>query len=195
VTKVPTTALRGARPEAIWEKRGGQAVSGLGQAMIIGGLGAALVAAVVAQWLFPAGIVGYVLAAAIALATIPLGFVFRKAAGRLTLEGEARERAATLETIDQLAQATGRGVSAEELARLGGTTDEKADRVLTELAKTGDLRLEVTDEGDLLYYPKVQRLRAKGEDVKAIEHAPDGPPVLEDDDSAAKLPTTDARRR
>ena len=67
--------------------------------------------------------------------------------------------------MEKLAEANGgAGVTVSELARLGGVSDEKADAILTNLAETGELRLEVNDEGDLLYYPKVQRLRAGGDD-------------------------------
>lgn len=172
MTTVTTKAIRGARPEPIWEKRGGQAVGGLGNVLLWGGLLAAALAAIALQWLWPAGIVGYLVAFVIALLTAPLGLFFRHAAGKLTAEGIARERQATLDTVDQLAQANGgAGVTAEELARLGGVSEEKADAILTNLAQTGDLRLEVSDDGDLLYYPKVQRLRAGGDDVKAIQHS------------------------
>lgn len=172
MTTVTTKAIRGARPDPIWEKRGGQAVGGLGSVLLWGGLLVAALAALALQWLIPAGIVGYLVAFVIVALTVPLGLFFRHAANKLTAEGVARERQATLDTVDQLAEANGgAGVTVSELARLGGVSEEKADAILTNLAETGELRLEVNDEGDLLYYPKVQRLRAGGDDVKAIQRS------------------------
>ena len=191
MTKVTTKVIQGARPEAIWEKRGGQAVGGLGYALLFGGLGIALVAALVIQWFFPAGILGFVVGAVLLLATAPLGIAFRRAAAKLTQAGADRERTANLETIDQLAQATGTGVTVDELARVGGVTEARADVILTELANAGDLRLEVSDEGVLLYYPKVSKLRVGVPAAQAINYAPGGPPAgyLDGADEAPAAPT------
>ena len=193
MTAATTKAVRGARPEAIWEKKGGQAVSGLGGAILVVGLIAAALAALTLQWLFPAGIAGYVVAAALTLLTLPLGLGFRHAGKKLSAEGLAREKAATLATIDQLAQASGTGVTADELARLGGIDEARADAILTSLAESGDLRLEVSDEGDLLYYPKVQRLRAS-EDVASIaRREPSADELLADEADPGAIRDTQRR--
>lgn len=192
MTTVTTKAIRGARPEPIWEKRGGQAVGGLGGVLLWGGLLTAALAAIALQWLIPAGIVGYLVGFVIAALTVPLGLFFRYAAGKLTAEGAARERQATLETIGQLAEANGgAGVTPAELARLGGVSEEKADAILTQLAETGDLRLEVSDDGDLLYYPKVLRLRAGGDDVKAIQRSASH--AAETEDTPSEEPAAEQR--
>jgi hypothetical protein len=179
VTTVTTKAVRGARPEAIWERQGGKAVEGIGLSVLIGGAATALIGAGVLQWLFPAGIAGYVLGAAILALSLPLGFFLRHAAKKLGEKGDAREYAATLETLLQLSAATpneetgattGGGVSVEEFARLGGVTEAHADRVLTKLAEAGDARLEVNGEGDLLYYPKQPKVRV-ATPVAAISHS------------------------
>jgi hypothetical protein len=181
VTTVTTKAIRGARPEAIWERQGSKAVDGVGLSVLIGGTAAALVSAGVLQWLFPAGIAGFVLAGVIVALTFPLGFFLRHSAKKLSAKGDAREEELTLETLLQLSAATpneetgamsGGGVSVEEFARLGGVTEKHADRVLTKLAESGAARLEVNGEGDLLYYPRQSKVRVAPSAVAAISHSP-----------------------
>lgn len=151
----------------------------MGLALLIGGGAAAALSAGVLQWLFPAGIAGYVLGGILLALTFPLGFFLRHSAKKLADRGDERERELALETLQQISAATpneeteaptGGGVSVEEFARLGGVNEKHADRLLTKLAEAGDIRLEVNNEGDLLYYPKQAKLRVAS-NVAAIAHS------------------------
>lgn len=131
---------------------GGTIVRVVGWAVLAGGLVAALLVGLVLQWLIPAGIAGWVLGGMIAMMTLAVSLLLLMGGGRLRDAGAKKEQDARTRALWQLAQRQRGVVTADEAARAMGVSTADADAVLTDLVKQGgDVRLEVDDDGNLLY--------------------------------------------
>lgn len=104
------------------------------------------------QWLLPGGIVGYLFGGFFAVLGALVGSLLLKGGGKLHDAGVKKERDAKHGALYALAARQGGVVTAELAAHALATSTEEADRRLTELVKEGsDVRLEVDDDGRLLY--------------------------------------------
>jgi hypothetical protein len=106
-----------------------------------------------AQALFPASVLGWIVGASIGLVASLLGIGLILGGRHLGRSGEARARQVRVSALLALAaRSPVRGLTSVEAARAIGTTPDEADALLTSLAKAGEARLEVDDEGRLLYF-------------------------------------------
>jgi hypothetical protein len=131
---------------------GGTIARVLGWLVLAGGLFVGLLFLAFFQWLLPTGIVGYLFGGFFAILGVVVSTLLLKGGGKLHEAGVKKERDAKHGALYALAARHGGVVTAEAAAQALATSVDDADQRLTELVKEGsDVRLEVDDDGRLLY--------------------------------------------
>lgn len=149
---------------------GGTIVRVFGWAVLVGGLLVAALLALFFQWLLPGGFAGFALGGIVGLMSVAFALILLLGGGKLRDSGAKKEQDARMRALHSLAARSSGVVTTEDAARAMGTTTDEADHVLTELVKRGDdVRLEVDDDGRLLYLfgptatvPPTTRVRISG---------------------------------
>ena len=177
---------------------GGQVAKALGWLTLIGGALAAVLVTVVLQALFPAGVAGWILGAAILSIAGIAGFGVLTGGKRLHARGVATERDARERAVMALAARRGGALTAAETGSALGVGEHAADDLLTEMARRSDgtVSLEIDHDGRLVYMFPSLRGRAR------VPVAPSAPPrriaaddeELDHEDEGASAPLRSARR-
>ena len=146
-------------------KVGGSIAKVLGWLTLALGLAAAAVVGALLQVIFPAGVAGWIVGGVIATLALALGVILLVSARKLHVAGSGTERDAAVAAISALAARQGGAVSAEEVGRALRLPVDRADALLTTLAKEqGErFRLEVDDAGRLLYFVDTPAARVRVE--------------------------------
>lgn len=132
---------------------GGTVASAAGVTVLLVGLFLALLVGALLQAIFPAGIVGWVVALPIAFFALAIGIGLLFGGRSLKKSGDEASLDAKERAVFAIARSKDGLVTAADVApRLGVSTSE-ADAFLTALAKRGDgkVSLEVEDDGRLVY--------------------------------------------
>lgn len=133
-------------------KVGGIAARVFGWVTLVFGSTVALGLMLILQAIWPAGWLGYAVAIPIALLTLAVSLTAIIGGKALGNYGKRSELSAQHETIRALAQHRNGWVTASEVARALGVSEERADDMLTDLAKQGgDVSLDLTDDGRIVY--------------------------------------------
>ncbi|MFO0675953.1 MAG: hypothetical protein U0169_05430 [Polyangiaceae bacterium] len=141
-------------------KVGGSVARVFGWLVLAGGLSFAIVVALLAQWLWPAGIVGYILGIPSAIFTLFLATMLLKGGGKLKEVGEEASRSAHRQALFALAEHKGGILTARDVAAALDMPLPDADRMLTHLAthEADHVVLDVDDQGALSYrFPALLR--------------------------------------
>jgi hypothetical protein len=106
------------------------------------------------QWLLPEGILGYLVGSPIALASFVVGYLLLRGGRKLEHAGEDKERATQHQAVFALAANRGGVVSAYDVATALSVPLDRADALLTALAKDRPdwVTLEVDDASGNMYY-------------------------------------------
>jgi hypothetical protein len=176
-------------------KVGGSIAKVLGWLTLALGLAAAAVVGALLQVIFPAGVAGWIVGGVIATLALALGVILLISARKLHVAGTGTERDAAVAAISALAARQGGAVSAEDVGRALRLPVDRADALLTALAKEqGErFRLEVDDAGRLLYFVDTPGVRVRVAPRGSARFDVDAPPASQDEelDDAANA----ARRR
>jgi hypothetical protein len=131
---------------------GGTIARVLGWLILAGSLFVGLLFLAFFQWAFPGGFVGYLLGGFFAILGAIVSTVLLKGGGKLQAVGAKKERDAKEVALYALAARHDGIVTAEVAADALAMSIDEADQRLTDLVKEGsDVRLEVDDDGRLLY--------------------------------------------
>jgi hypothetical protein len=124
------------------------------------------------QWLLPEGILGYVIGSPVMIASLALGLFLLRSGRRLRQSGESTERATQEQAVFALSANRGGVVSAYDVSTALGMPLERADALLTSMAKEKPdwVTLEVDDASGAMYYrvasPEARR-RVRDEGLRA----------------------------
>jgi hypothetical protein len=134
-------------------KVGGTLARVFGWVTLVFGLSAAAFVGLLLQWIFPAGIAGFVVGVPLALLVLGIGLMLLLGGGRLKQSGEESEKRARIHAIFALAAHRRGIVTAREAATALGVPLPSADALLTEMAKQESemVRLEVDDRGEIYF--------------------------------------------
>lgn len=161
-------------------KIGGAVASAFGWIVLAFGIALALALGVIAQAVFPAGIVGYALGIPIGIISLVLGFVLLRSGRSLNTNGTNAERDARTQAIFALASHRGGALTGLDVSQALGMRADEADALLTSLAKDQYERVAVEiDPNGGLYYrfvvpgsPQVgQRVRVDPEVARSPNRA------------------------
>jgi hypothetical protein len=135
-------------------KVGGIVASATGFVVLLFGLVAALLVGLFFQWVFPAGIVGWVLGVLLSVVSLAIGVPLLLGGRHLKRQGQGAEKGALLDAAAALARHKGGSVTAREAAKSLAIGYEQADALLTEAAKADPDRVgvEVNDAGVVEYW-------------------------------------------
>jgi hypothetical protein len=139
-------------------KVGGVVARVFGWLVLAVGLSMALMLGLFFQWLFPGGIVGFVVGVPIAVACAVTGFLLLRGGRALHQTGTAAEREARSRAIFALAQNRGGMLSALDVATALGLAPPAADALLTQMAKETpeQVSLEIDDSGGVYFrFPQI----------------------------------------
>ncbi len=142
-------------------------------------------------WLFPTGIVGWVIGLGLLVITLILTFAFLRGGSALQKSGANAEARTFEQAVFALAAARGGTLSTLDVAQVLGLSDTEADRLLTDLAKRSPdrIRVDVDDNGTLVYgFPQLVRLATQ--DTEYSQRAINEAAVIE----AASGPGAPTRR-
>ena len=133
-------------------KVGGKVAGVLGWAMMAFGLLLALAVGTTLSAGFDAGaLTGILWGALLGLPLMAWGYLLHLGGRKLRRSGERSSEEARLKVLWGLASQRQGRVTALEAARALGCSSEAADQSLTELARKGDIRMDVDDEGTIYY--------------------------------------------
>ena len=172
-------------------KVGGSIAWVLGWVILAFGLAAALVAGAILQAIFPAGVAGWIVGGVIGVFALTIGLALLISGRKLRDHGVGRERDAAVAAIHALAARQGGVVTPEDVGRALRLPVARADELLTDLAKAGSVRLEVDDNGQLLYFAdrtaSKMRVAAPRGGARFDVGAVPAPEVTEEEEPAEEL--------
>lgn len=144
----PSVNLAG-RPSKV----GGLFAKAAGWTVLVVGLALAALTVAFFQWIFPEGAAGWYLGTPLGLIAAGIGGSLLYGARSLEKTGSNQERRIHEKAVWAFAQNRRGVVSAAEVARSVGITDEQADTLLTDLAKSQpeQVTVDVDDEGNISY--------------------------------------------
>jgi hypothetical protein len=154
------------------------------------------------QAIFPAGILGYVLAGLVGLFSLAVGLSLVFGGRTLERSGDQTARTAREQAIFALAQKRGGTVTAAAVAQVLQLDEQAADTLLSDMAKRAEdrVQLEVDDEGRLYYVVRdgAANVRARNEPSPArvrvgAYDSRDSSPAASDSDER-RLPETESVR-
>jgi hypothetical protein len=165
---------------------GGALARVFGWIVLAGGAAFGLALLGLLQALFPAGFAGWAVGVPIILIAVVVGLLLMRGGRSLESSGEAEQRQTHTAAIFSLAEQSGNVVTPAQVAAAVGISADRADQILTELAKAQPehVMLEVDDAGGLFYRVSArglsrvqsfdQRLRVAEAGAPAeAEHAPE----------------------
>ena len=134
-------------------KVGGTVAKVVGWITMAIGLSIALVIGAFFQWIWAAGVAGYVVGGGIGLVTMVVSMLLLKGGKSLQKSGEGEARFTRVKAIFALATHRGGVVTALDAASALGVSSDEADALLTDLAKTlpEQVSLELDDQGGIYY--------------------------------------------
>jgi hypothetical protein len=134
-------------------KAGATATRVVGWSVVVTGLLMAVAVGGFFLWLFPKGIVGWLIGGSLGALALGAGGALVAASRRLRHTAHASETIERERVLAALAARSGGVVTAAEAGRALGTSAEEADAYLTELAKRrpDDFGVDIDAEGALVY--------------------------------------------
>jgi hypothetical protein len=134
-------------------KVGGVVAGVLGWAVLIGGVGLALLLGLVLAWLFPGTIAGLAVGLPIALMSLAVALLLLLGGRKLRQTGTEAERDTRIQAIFSLAANRGGALLARDVGAALDMSAEDADALLTELAKerSDEVTVEIGERGEIFY--------------------------------------------
>jgi hypothetical protein len=182
---------------------GGTVAGVLGWLVLIGGVTLALLLGLLLAALFPGQIVGPAVGLPIGFASLALGILLLLGGRKLRRSGTETGRDVQIQAIFSLAAHRGRALTAQEVGLALDLPTQKADELLTQLAKerSDEVTVDIGERGEILYgFPGLveqRRVRVAGPGVR-VDAGPFAPTpgdalsaefeALEDAEDAPRAP-------
>jgi hypothetical protein len=157
---------------------GGTAASIAGVAVLVLGLAGALAAWLVLQSIWPAQAFGWAVAIPIAAISMLFGILLLLGGRRLSRSGAARRDEVELQAVRSLVAHRGGSLSAQDVARSLDLSEDRADALLTRLARetATEVTVDVDEAGRVVYDFRGEERRWRVlEDTAAAEEAAASP--------------------
>lgn len=128
---------------------GGAVTRGIGWTVLASGLFVALTLGLFFKWLWPAGILGYLVGGGVTLVTVLLAFALLRGGKNLVTAGTNAEREVKEKAIYALAARQHGRLTVRDVSRALRVTEREADELLTSLAveRSDVVAMDVDDEG------------------------------------------------
>ncbi len=128
---------------------GGTVTRGVGWVVLAAGLFAALVLGLFFKWLWPAGVLGYLVGGGLTLVTVLLAFALLRGGKNLVAAGTSADRAVKEKALYALAARQHGRLTVGGVSRALRVSEREADELLTSLAveRSDTVAMDVDDEG------------------------------------------------